>query len=738
VNGRFPGDERAVAGNSRTLPRGLLFARSGSGAPVGGGGPDFEGRRPYHPDVAADNASPGSDPSARAGELRDLLRFHDRRYYVLDDPEISDAGYDALRAELVALESAHPELVTPDSPTQRVGAAPSSLFSPVTHREPMFSLDNAESDGDLEAWQARVERGLGRPPSGYVCEAKIDGLAVSLTYEAGLLVGAATRGDGVTGEDITANLRTIAAVPLTLLGDRLPRVVEVRGEVYMPLAAFEELNQAQAESGERLFVNPRNAAAGALRQKDAAVTASRRLSIWVYQVGFRDGGPPLSSHLESLEWLREMGLPVSPLACGFGDLAGVLEYVRRSEEGRRRLPYQTDGVVVKIDRLAEQRELGFTARSPRWAVAYKFPAEEETTRLLAIEINVGRTGAVTPYAVLEPVFVGGATITNATLHNQDEIARKDLRVGDVVVVRRAGDVIPEVVGPVQSRRSGSERVWSMPADCPFCGNPISRRQGEVVARCTGGFACPARLREYLFHFASRGGMDVEGLGYKTVDLLLRERIINNPADIFTLRREDLVDKEGWGEVSVGNLLAAIDIARDRPLARLITALGIPLVGGTVATVLARRFHSLGDLMEAGEADLAAIPGIGPEIVRSVRQWSADPDNRHLVGRLRAAGVRLADPEPEGVSRMLLADVTVVLTGTFEGLSREAARAAVEERGGRVAGSVSKRTTVLVAGGSPGSKFQKAQELGVPILDEAGFLVLLAEGPAGAGLEIRET
>jgi DNA ligase (NAD+) len=693
------------------------------------------GRCPYHPGVAADTPPPGINPAARVGELRELLRYHDRRYYVLDDPEISDAGYDALRAELVALEEAHPEMVTSDSPTQRVGAPPSSLFLPVAHREPMFSLDNAESAGDLEAWQGRAERGLGRSPSGYVCEPKIDGLAVSLTYEAGRLTRGATRGDGVTGEDITANLRAIAAVPLALLGADLPRVVEVRGEVYMPLAAFEELNQAQAEAGERLFVNPRNAAAGALRQKDPAVTASRRLSIWVYQVGFREGGPPLFSHLESLEWLRGMGLPVSPLCDGLGGLAEVLEYVRRSEEGRRRLPYQTDGVVVKVDRLAEQRELGFTARSPRWAIAYKFPAEEETTRLLAIEVNVGRTGAVTPYAVLEPVFVGGATITNATLHNQDEVARKDLRVGDVVVVRRAGDVIPEVVGPVPSRRTGAERVWSMPSICPFCGNPISRRQGEAVARCTGGFACPARLREYLFHFASRGGMDVEGLGFKTVDLLLREGIIDNPADIFTLRPEDLIDKEGWGEVSVGNLLAAIDAARDRPLARLIAALGIPLVGGTVATVLARRFLSLGDLMEAGEADLAAIPGIGPEIVRSVRQWSVDPVNRDLVGELRAAGVRLADPEPEGVGRMLLAGVTVVLTGTFDGFSRESARAAVEDRGGKVAGSVSKRTTAVVAGGSPGSKLRRAQELGVPVLDEASFVILLQDGPAGAGPRI---
>ncbi len=673
---------------------------------------------------------PTIDPAARAAELRAALRYHDHRYHVLDAPEISDAQYDALKRELSALEEAHPELVTPDSPTRRVGAAPSAQFAPVTHREPMFSLDNAMEENELVAWEARLERVLGRPAGGYACEPKIDGLAVSLTYEQGRFVLGATRGDGTVGEDITANLRTIPAIPLVLLGEDHPELMEVRGEVYMPVAAFAELNEAQAEAGERLFVNPRNAAAGAVRQKDPAVTASRRLSIWVYQLGYRRGGPALGSHHESLQWLRTLGLSVNPMSEHFAGLDGVLAYLRRAEGARHDLPYQTDGVVIKVDLLAEQRELGFTAKSPRWAIAYKYPPEEENTRLLGIEVNVGRTGAVTPYAVLEPVFVGGATVTNATLHNQDEVARKDLRVGDTVVVRRAGDVIPEVVGPVPSLRTGCERRWKMPTRCPFCGSPIVRLEGEAVARCAGGLACPSRLREYLFHFAGRGGMDIEGLGYRTIDMLLREGLIADPADVFSLTREDLISRERWGEVSVGNLLAAIDAARDRPPARLLTALGIPLVGGTVARPLARRFHSLDALMAASEEELAAIDGIGPEIARSLRSWSADPDNRRLVEKLRSAGVRLSEPVEEGVDRSLLAGVTLVITGTLEDYSRDQARAAVEDRGGKVAGSVSRKTTAVVVGESPGAKAQKARELGVPMLDEEAFTRLLAEG-AGA-------
>jgi len=669
------------------------------------------------------------DPRARIDELRSAIRHNAHRYYVLDQPEVSDAEYDVMVRELEALEAAHPDLITPDSPTQRVGAPPSTLFGPITHRERLFSLDNAESEDDLIAWEQRIERVLGKRPDGFSCEPKIDGLAVSLTYEHGRLTRGATRGDGAVGEDITVNLRTVESIPLVLLGDDPPAVIEVRGEVYMPLDAFDELNESQLETGLSLFVNPRNAAAGAVRQKDPAVTSTRRLSIWAYQIGAMEGGPSFDSHSESLAWLRDRGLPVNPQSAMPIDLEGVVAYVRHSESARHDLPYQTDGVVVKVDHLAEQRELGFTARSPRWAIAYKFPPEEQTTTLVGIEINVGRTGAVTPYAVLDPVFVGGATVTNATLHNADEVARRDVRIGDTVVVRRAGDVIPEVVGPVPSLRTGTEVEWAMPDSCPFCGNPIVREDGQAVSRCTGGFTCPSRRREHLAYFAGRSGMDIEGLGFKTVDLLLTEGLVDDAAGLFMLKADDLLGFEGWGEISVGNLLESIDAARDRPLAKLLTALGIPLVGTTVARTLARRFRDLDVILAADEETLSAVDGVGPEIVRSVRDWAADPANRTLIEELRAAGVRMSDPEPEGVDSAALAGVTVVVTGTLDGFTREQARSAIEERGGKVTSSVSKKTTAVVAGESPGSKLQKAIDLGVPVLDSEGFRRLLEEGPS---------
>lgn len=669
----------------------------------------------------------------RAAELRDLIRYHLHRYHVLDDPEISDAEYDALVRELEALEAADPSLAAEDSPTRRVGAPPESLFAPVVHRERMFSLDNVESAADLEAWAGRAQRALGHLPGGYSCELKIDGIAISLTYEGGRFTRGATRGDGVTGEDVTANLRTLRQVPQVLFDPDPPAVVEVRGEVYMTDEIFTDLNRLQDAAGERRFVNPRNAAAGAVRQKDPAVTAARRLSLWVYQVGHLAGPRRFASHTETLDWLRRAGFPVNPETRRVADLSGVTAFVAAAQERRHDLGYQTDGVVVKVDSLGEQAELGFTAKSPRWAVAYKFPPEERTTRLRSIEVNVGRTGAVTPYAVLEPVFVGGATVTNATLHNQDEIARKDLRIGDMVVVRRAGDVIPEVVGPVVSVRTGRERRWRMPAACPFCGNPIERVVGEAVARCTGGFACPVRLREYLFHFAGRGGMDIEGLGFKTIDLLLERGWVRTPADLFTLDPERLRGLEGWGEVSVGNLMAAIEAARHRPLARVITALGIPLVGGTVARSLARRFRTMEALLAATADDLGAIDGIGPEIVQSVTEWTDDPTNRRLVDALAAAGVELADTGSAGVDGGLLAGLTLVVTGTLAGFSRDGAKAAIEERGGKVTASVSARTTAVVVGEAPGAaKVQKATELGITMVDEAVFVRLLAEGPAALG------
>lgn len=666
-----------------------------------------------------------AEAASEIDQLRQALRHHLYLYHVLDEPEVADAEYDALYRRLEELEADHPELITLDSPTQRVGQPASELFAPVKHRERLFSLDNVESEEALTAWEERLERQLGTPPSGYMCELKIDGLAVSLTYTDGSLSKAATRGDGTTGEDITANVRTIGAVPLVLRGEA-PSVMEVRGEIYMPLPEFERLNKDQVASGQALYANARNTAAGSVRQKDPAVTASRRLSIWVYQVGFIEGGPDLTRHSEIAEWLRQLGFPFNPASQAVADLKGVIGYVKAAEKARHARAYETDGVVIKADLLAEQREAGFTAKSPRWAVAYKFPPEERTTVLADIRINIGRTGAATPYAVLEPVFVGGVTVTTATLHNADEVARKDLRVGDTVTVRRAGDVIPEVVGPVLALRKGRPRRWKMPETCPFSGHPIVR--DGAVAYCTGAFDCPGRLREYLSHFAGRGGMDIEGLGYKTVDLLLTEKLISDPADLFTLSAVDLLGREGWGEISTNNLIDAIGAAKDRPLERLLRALGIPLVGGTVASTLARRFRSMDKIMSATEDELGAIEGIGPELVASVQDWAADAENRALIAKLHKAGVRTTDPEPEGVDGTVLAGVTIVLTGTMQAMSREEAKNAVEDRGGKVTGSVSAKTTAVVVGESPGSKAAKATELGRPILDEQAFLDLLENGP----------
>ena len=667
-----------------------------------------------------------TDQAARAAELRAFLRYHNYRYHVLDSPEVSDIEFDEAFRELQAIEKAHPDLAVPDSPTLSVGGAVAEAFSAVTHRERMFSLDNVESLEDLDAWRARLVRLLDREPSGYSCELKIDGLAISITYEAGHLVRAATRGDGITGEDITANVRTMANVPPLLAGDA-PAVIEVRGEIYMPVSAFNELNDRQAEAGKPPYVNPRNTAAGSVRQKDPAVTASRSLLLWTYQIGYLEGGPVLESHTGQMGWLATLGLPVNPENRTVEIIEAVEEYVRLAEEQRHTHDYDTDGIVVKVDSLADQRDLGFTAKSPRWAVAYKLPPEEKTTTLLDIKINVGRTGAVTPYAVLDPVFVGGVTVTNATLHNESEVHRRDVRPGDTVIVRRAGDVIPEVVGPVISRRPEGLPAWNMPKTCPFCGHALVLPEGEAKAKCTGGYQCPSRLREHLAHFAGRGAMDIEGLGYKTVDLLLTEGLISDPADVFTLEPDALLGREGWGETSVSNLLSAIDDARDRDVGRLLTGFGIDHVGGTVARVLARRFGSIEALAAATEDDITVIEGIGPEIASSVITWFSDPDNVRLVDKFRAAGVRMSDPVDKSRGSDLLAGVTVVITGSLDGFSRTEAKAAVENRGGRVTGSVSGKTTALIAGASPGSKQTKAIDLGVPVLDEGAFVQLLEEG-----------
>lgn len=664
----------------------------------------------------------------RIAGLRERIRYHAARYHRDDDPEISDADYDAMVRELEALEQQHPELADGDSPTAEVGAAPSELFAPVVHAARMFSLDNAMSEDDMAAWHQRLLRTLGATPTGYTCELKIDGLAIALTYEHGKLVLGATRGDGSTGEDVTANLRAIAKIPKQL-GGAPPAVLEVRGEVYMPTAAFDALNRRQAEAQARLFANPRNAAAGSVRQKDAGVTASRDLSIWIYQLGRIEGGPALGSHSETLDYLATLGFEKNPATTHVTTPAEVMAYIRQAQLDRGARAYQTDGVVVKVDALAEQRELGFTAKAPRWAIAFKFPPEEQVTRLRAIEINIGRTGAATPFAVLEPVFVGGATVGMATLHNADEVARKDVRIGDWVVVRRAGDVIPEVVGPVTSRRDGTETVWQMPSVCPSCGSAIVRAEGEKIARCSGGFTCPSRVREYLFHFASRGAMDIEGMGYRTVDTLLALRKIATPGDIFFLTPDALQGVEGWGDTSIGKLMAAIDRARARPLANVIVALGIRHVGSSAARVLAQRYRDLRAILAAPEEELAAIDGIGQVSAASLRQWADEPDNVALVERLFAGGVIARDPEPAGERSDRLAGVSVVVTGTLEGFTREQAEAAIVAGGGKVTSGVSKKTSAVIAGASPGSKLAKAQQLGVPVLDEAGFVRLLEQGPA---------
>jgi DNA ligase (NAD+) len=670
-----------------------------------------------------------TDPVRRAEELRAAIAHHGHRYHVLDEPEIADAEYDALVRELEALEEQRPDLIAPDSPTQRVGGAASGLFAPVTHRRRLFSLDNAETKEELRAWEERIVRQTEQRPDGYSCELKVDGLAVSLTYENGMLTQGATRGDGTTGEDITANLRMIDDIPARLVRADLPGLLEVRGEVYMPFAAFEALNDRQAEAGDRIFINPRNAAAGSVRQKDPAIAAERGLSIWIYQAGIVEGGPPFSTHGETMEYLSSVGLKVNPASRVVRDLDAVDLYIREAEETRNDHEYQTDGVVVKVDSLSLQDRLGFTARAPRWAIAYKFAPEERTTKLLGIEINVGRTGAATPYAVLDPVFVGGANVTNATLHNEEQVHLKDLRIGDTVVVRRAGDVIPEVVGPVVSLRTGEEASWSMPADCPFCGNPIVRPEGEKVARCTGGLQCPSRLREWLFFFAGRSGMDIEGLGYKTIQMLIDEGLISDPADIFFLSPAAFEGFEGWGEVSVANLMAGIDDARDRPIARLVIALGIRHVGPKAAEEFARAFRSIDALVAASEEDLLAIDGIGPTIAQAWTEWVGVEENRLLVDKLRRGGVRTEDPSQEfAQSSDLLAGLTFVVSGTLDGFTRDEAQNAVVERGGKVTGSVSKNTSALVTGEAPGaSKVSKAESLGVPIVDEARFLEILEHG-----------
>jgi DNA ligase (NAD+) len=672
----------------------------------------------------------------RVAALRAEIVEHNRRYHELDEPTISDADYDDLVRELRALEEEHPDLITPDSPTQQVGSRPSTTFSPVVHRVPMMSLDNAFDEAELHAWgerlQRRLDEGDGRVDVGYVCEPKIDGLAISIRYEGGRFVQAATRGDGHTGEDVTANIATLREVP-SRLGTGAPQVLEIRGEVYMSMPAFAALNEHQVARGLRPFVNPRNAAAGSLRQKDAAVTAGRELSLWCYQLGEVQGGPTFTTHHETLDHLRDLGFPVNPEIRTVPSLDEVYDYCRHRQAHRHDLPYEIDGVVVKVDDLARRAALGATSKAPRWAIAYKFPPEERTTKLLDIKVSVGRTGRATPYAVLEPVFVGGVTVSQATLHNEDQVRAKDVRPGDTVIVRRAGDVIPEVLGAVLADRAAASAPWSFPAECPVCGVPLVRPDGEADTRCLNP-ACPARSAGAIEHFASRGAMDIEGLGEQRVRQLIELGLVRDVADVYSIDWDVLRPLDGWGETSIANLQQAIEASKAQPLARLLVGLNIRHLGPAGAEALAAARGHLDRIMDASADELAAVEGVGPVIARAVAEWFAEPEHRAVVERLRAAGVNLTGPEVVDVAQTL-AGMTVVVTGTLEGFNREEVEAAIKLRGGKSPGSVSKKTTAVVVGEGPGaSKLSKATELGVPILDEAAFTHLLETGelPGGPG------
>jgi len=664
------------------------------------------------------------DPAARAEQLRALIRYHSERYFVDDDPEVADAEYDALVAELAELERSHPELRRAGSPTEAVGAPASSLFAQVRHTVAMKSLDKTTSYEELLAWGRRLERYVGADVA-FTCELKIDGLAVSLLYTDGVLVRAATRGDGVVGEDVTPNVATIAAIPHRL-PEPAPESLEVRGEVYMPVSAFEALNARQRQAGARVFINPRNAAAGSLRQKDPAVTAGRPLGFWAYQLGEGGPGSGFARHGETLEWLRAAGFPVDPNVETVGCLADVDRYCRHWETHRHDLDYEIDGAVVKVDDLAQQRELGSTSRAPRWAIAYKFPPEEATTTLRDILVSIGRTGKATPFALLDPVVVGGARVGMATLHNEDQVRAKDVRPGDTVVVRRAGDVIPEVRAPVLARRPPASQPWSFPTTCPSCGEPLVRLPDESDTYCVN-LDCPGQRVQRITHFASRGAMDIEHLGERTVAELCRAGLLTDVADIYSLDLAAVERFEGWGPTSVANLAAAIDASRRRPLANLLVGLSIRHLGTAGSEALARSFGHLDRVVAAGVDELAEVEGIGPVIAASVRSFFDLPANRDVVERLRAAGVNLAGESLPSVPQTL-AGRSVVVTGTLAGWSREEAERAVLSRGGRSPGSVSKRTTALVVGAEPGSaKLARAEELGVPILDEEGFAALLATG-----------
>ncbi|RBY96633.1 DNA ligase (NAD(+)) LigA [Blastococcus sp. TF02-8] len=675
------------------------------------------------------------DARTRHRDLSEELDRYAFAYYVRDEPLISDGQYDELMGELKALEAAHPALVTPDSPSQKVNGGFTATFAPVEHLERMQSLDNAFSSDELSAWAARAER-EGAAGAGYLCELKVDGVAVDLVYENGRLVRAATRGDGVTGEDVTANVRTMGDVPQQLTGDDVPELLEVRGEIYFPIAGFADVNAGMVEQGKAPFANPRNAAAGSLRQKDARVTASRPLRLVVHGLGARKGFEP-ERQSAAYEQLRALGLPVSDRYEVVDDLEGVWAYIERYREQRHSVEHEIDGVVVKVDQVALQRRLGSTSRAPRWAIAFKYPPEEATTKLLDIKVNVGRTGRVTPFAYMEPVKVAGSTVQLATLHNASEVVRKGVLIGDTVVIRKAGDVIPEVLGPVVAARTGDEREFVMPTHCPECGTELRpEKEGDADIRCPNARSCPAQLRERVFHVAGRGAFDIEVLGYEAAIALLQSHLLGDEGDIFFLDEEQLqrspffTKKNGTLSANGAKLLTNLQTRKDVPLWRVLVALSIRHVGPTAAQALARDFRSMDRIMAATEEELAAADGVGPTIARSVRDWFTVDWHRDVVEKWRQAGVRMADAA-EDAPPGPLTGVTVVVTGSLRDHSRDQAIAAIQERGGKVTGSVSKKTGFVVVGADPGSKYDKAVQVKAPILDDDGFRVLLEQGPEAA-------
>jgi DNA ligase (NAD+) len=671
-----------------------------------------------------------SSPADRVDELRRLIREANHNYYVLDAPTVDDAVYDDWMRELEALEDAHPELADPASPTRRVGAAPAEGFAEVVHREPMLSLANARGPDELADWYRRArnvleQEGLAGRDVRFVVEPKIDGLAISLTYEDGRFARGATRGDGVAGEDVTHNLRTIGAIPLTLRGTGQEHrgVIEVRGEVYLPLAAFADFNATRAAAGLPVFANPRNAAAGSLRQLDPRVTAERPLSIWCYALGYREG-LELGGQAETLEWLRDAGFRVNPHITVEPSLEAAQAACERWEARRGEVDYDIDGAVVKIDSYELQRRLGAVGRAPRWAVAYKFAPTTATTALRDILVNVGRTGALIPYAVLDPVFVGGVTVRQATLHNHEDIARKDLRIGDTVIVQRAGDVIPQVVAPLVQERDGTERPFVMPERCPACDTPVVRTEGEVVIRCPNR-SCPAQTLQTIIHFASRGAMDIEGLGEKTVVKLFEAGLIRDVADVYDLRPGPIAAMEGFGEIAATNLVRAIEASKSRPWPRLLYGLGIRHVGEVTAQAIAVVAPSLERLLAAGPDDLSAAEGVGPVVAGAIAEYLAVPENVATLRRLRDAGLTVEMDVVAAPADGPLAGLTVVVTGGLDALSRDEAKRAIVAAGGKATDSVSRKTSFVVAGREAGTKLAKAESLGVPVLDEAGFLSVLS-------------